>query len=345
MYNLRYHIASLVAVFLALADRPAARHDRGGARRAGPAADDAREEPADRLQRAEEGERRAAPRPRPGARVRRPTRCPALDRRGSCAGKTVARHHERRSQRRSRDDPRRAASRGGGHGRRRRSRRRTSAWPTASVRARLVLDRHARARRRRRERPRRRGARSRVDAAADEPQAADRRAARRGTAQRRGRRAPAIVADAVVLLASFDGQADPALVALAAAMQKAGRAGGRRRVAGRRHRCGRRLRSAAGISSVDDVDRPEGAVSLVYVLAGKAEGHFGVKAARDERRTRSCASSTLAPLAAARAARERRARTGVPRCANPATSRPVARCVIARGDLDARAARRAARAR
>jgi hypothetical protein len=36
--------------------------------------------------------------------------------------------------------------------------------------------------------------------------------------------------------------------------------------------------AAAGLSAVDDVDRPEGALSLVYVLAGRAEGRFGVKA-------------------------------------------------------------------
>jgi hypothetical protein len=83
-------------------------------------------------------------------------------------------------------------------------------------------------------------------------------------------------ADAVVLMASFDGQPDTSLVALAAGMQKTGLTavgveaeGSNTGVAD--------AALGAGLSSVDDVDRPEGEVSLVYVLAGKAEGHFGVK--------------------------------------------------------------------
>lgn len=83
--------------------------------------------------------------------------------------------------------------------------------------------------------------------------------------------------DAVVLLASFDAQADPALVGLVAALQKAGAS-----VVGvETQGVASGVTDAslgAGISTVDDVDRPEGMVSLVYVLAGRAEGHFGVKA-------------------------------------------------------------------
>lgn len=85
-----------------------------------------------------------------------------------------------------------------------------------------------------------------------------------------------VVADAVVLLASFDGQADPALMALASGLHKTGRPvaaveaeGTDAGVAG--------ASSGAGISSVDDVDRPQGVFALVQVLAAKAEGHFGVK--------------------------------------------------------------------
>ncbi|HEY3317213.1 MAG TPA: copper transporter [Coriobacteriia bacterium] len=85
-----------------------------------------------------------------------------------------------------------------------------------------------------------------------------------------------IAPDAVVLLASFDGSADPALVSLVAAMQKTGTAAAGVESQG----VATGVADAAlgaGLSTVDDVDRPEGMVSLVYVLAGRAEGHFGVK--------------------------------------------------------------------
>ena len=39
--------------------------------------------------------------------------------------------------------------------------------------------------------------------------------------------------------------------------------------------------TARGISAVDDVDEPEGAMALVWVLAGKAEGYFGVRQGAD----------------------------------------------------------------
>lgn len=83
-------------------------------------------------------------------------------------------------------------------------------------------------------------------------------------------------ADAVVLLASFDDKADPTLLDLTAAMDRAGRPA----LGAESQRVSTGVAQAAldtGLSSVDAVDRPEGAVSLVYILAGKAEGHFGVK--------------------------------------------------------------------
>lgn len=83
--------------------------------------------------------------------------------------------------------------------------------------------------------------------------------------------------DGVVLLASFDGQPDPVLVALAADMQKSGMPA----VGVESQTVATGVSDAAlgaGLSSVDDVDAPEGAVSLVYVLLGRAEGHYGVKA-------------------------------------------------------------------
>jgi hypothetical protein len=87
-----------------------------------------------------------------------------------------------------------------------------------------------------------------------------------------------ISADMAVLLATFDGQADGALVSLVAGMQKSGiPAAGVETQATTTGVADASL--GAGLSTVDDVDRPEGALSLVYVLAGKAEGHFGVKPA------------------------------------------------------------------
>lgn len=83
-------------------------------------------------------------------------------------------------------------------------------------------------------------------------------------------------ADAAVLLASFDDKADPMLIALVAALDRAGRPA----VGAESQRVSTGVAQAsldAGLSSVDAVDRPEGALSLAYVLAGKAEGHFGVK--------------------------------------------------------------------
>ncbi len=81
--------------------------------------------------------------------------------------------------------------------------------------------------------------------------------------------------DGVVLLASWNGEADPALVRLASEASRAGvhsvaveTLGAPGAVAGG---------LSAGLDTVDDVDTPEGALSLAYVLAGKAQGHFGEK--------------------------------------------------------------------
>lgn len=82
--------------------------------------------------------------------------------------------------------------------------------------------------------------------------------------------------DGVALLAAFDGQPDPELVSLTASLDKAGIPA----VAVETQGMTTGLADAAigaGVSSVDHVDRPEGALSVVYVLAGRAEGHYGVK--------------------------------------------------------------------
>jgi hypothetical protein len=83
--------------------------------------------------------------------------------------------------------------------------------------------------------------------------------------------------DGVVLLASFDGAADAELVSVAADMQKSGMPA----VGVESQTVATGVSDAAlgaGLSSVDNVDSPEGGLSLVYVLLGKAEGHFGVDA-------------------------------------------------------------------
>jgi hypothetical protein len=83
--------------------------------------------------------------------------------------------------------------------------------------------------------------------------------------------------DGVVLLAAFDNASDPSLVSLVAGLHKGGRnAVGVELEAGAAGVAEASL--AAGLSTVDAIDLPEGALSLVYVMAGKAEGHFGVKA-------------------------------------------------------------------
>jgi hypothetical protein len=81
-------------------------------------------------------------------------------------------------------------------------------------------------------------------------------------------------ADAVAVTAAFDGQPDPSAFTLARAVtggvqpavgvESSARADGTAAAA-----------KAAGFSGVDDVDTPVGSVSLVWVLAGRATGLFG----------------------------------------------------------------------
>ncbi len=85
----------------------------------------------------------------------------------------------------------------------------------------------------------------------------------------------------VVLMATWDGKGDPALVTLTSQLA----AGGASAVAAET-----RLRQAgvvdgaatAGLSTVDDVDTASGGWSLVEILAGKAQGRFGTGPGADQ---------------------------------------------------------------
>jgi hypothetical protein len=81
--------------------------------------------------------------------------------------------------------------------------------------------------------------------------------------------------DAVAVTASFVGKPDPAAYALAVAVD-----GGVRPAVGvettKRSDGSAVAGKAAGMSGVDDVDSPVGAVSLVWVLSGRATGLYGV---------------------------------------------------------------------
>jgi hypothetical protein len=81
--------------------------------------------------------------------------------------------------------------------------------------------------------------------------------------------------DAVAVSAAFDGNPDPAAFALARAITDSVRpALGVETV---KHGDGTAAAAkAAGLSGVDDADTPIGSVSLVWVLAGRAHGLFGV---------------------------------------------------------------------
>jgi hypothetical protein len=82
------------------------------------------------------------------------------------------------------------------------------------------------------------------------------------------------VADAVVVSAAFNGTPDPAAFALAS--EVATGSGPVVGVESTQHADGTAAAAkAAGLSGVDDVDSPVGAVSLVWVLAGRATGLFG----------------------------------------------------------------------
>ncbi len=80
--------------------------------------------------------------------------------------------------------------------------------------------------------------------------------------------------DAVVLLATWDGKADPALVELTSHLAAAGLpavgAETRLRQAGVADAA-----SAAGLSTVDDVDTASGGYSLVELLTGRVKGRYG----------------------------------------------------------------------
>ena len=92
---------------------------------------------------------------------------------------------------------------------------------------------------------------------------------------------PGVAINGVVLLASFAGASDPALVEIAQQAQSAGVVA-----------VGAQAKSsdadvvgpvaAAGLSTVDDVDSPSGAFSLVQVLAGAAKGRFGTGPGADQ---------------------------------------------------------------
>lgn len=91
---------------------------------------------------------------------------------------------------------------------------------------------------------------------------------------------PAAGVDGVVVMASWDGKADPVALALGQRMRDLGvgsvAAESLARPAGV---TGPALE--AGLSVVDDVDRPQGQVSVVFVLDGSARGHFGVRRGAD----------------------------------------------------------------
>jgi hypothetical protein len=86
--------------------------------------------------------------------------------------------------------------------------------------------------------------------------------------------------DSVALMAISDGVPDKDAVALAAQL----RTSGARVVAVETTGLDTGLASAAvddGLSAVDDVDEAIGAYSLVMVLSGQAEGHYGIKSGAD----------------------------------------------------------------
>jgi hypothetical protein len=81
-------------------------------------------------------------------------------------------------------------------------------------------------------------------------------------------------ADGVVVLATWNGKTDPAVIELAREISAAGipAAGAESRARG----AGVVDAAAgAGLSTIDDVDTPSGAYSLDQVLAGRARGRFG----------------------------------------------------------------------
>ncbi len=82
--------------------------------------------------------------------------------------------------------------------------------------------------------------------------------------------------DAVAVTAAFDGQPDPAAFALASALV-AGTTRPALGVESTKHADGTAVAAkAAGLSGVDDIDTPIGAVSMVWVLSARAKGLYGV---------------------------------------------------------------------
>jgi hypothetical protein len=78
----------------------------------------------------------------------------------------------------------------------------------------------------------------------------------------------------VVVVGTFESEPDPALIGLAGDIGKAGRpalgAESARRPTGVAQAAAK-----AGLSAVDDLDAPLGRLSLVWVLSGRAKGHYG----------------------------------------------------------------------
>ena len=92
---------------------------------------------------------------------------------------------------------------------------------------------------------------------------------------------PGVAINGVVLMATFKGDSEPALVAVA---QQAGNAGV---IAAGAQAQGSDVdvvgpAAAAGLSTVDNVDAPSGGYSLVEVLAGAAKGRFGTGQGADQ---------------------------------------------------------------
>ncbi len=81
-------------------------------------------------------------------------------------------------------------------------------------------------------------------------------------------------ADAVVVLSSYDSKVDPAAIALGKAFVVLGRVAVAAEASTRRFGISE-FASSAGISAVDDIDQPLGRCSLTWVLARRAKGWFG----------------------------------------------------------------------
>jgi hypothetical protein len=86
--------------------------------------------------------------------------------------------------------------------------------------------------------------------------------------------------DGVVLMGSFDGNAEPTLVRLVSRLHELGVTA----VAAETSDGDGVVVTAcleAGLSAVDAIDLPQGSLSLALVLSGRAEGHFGIRDGAD----------------------------------------------------------------